>query len=138
MYDTITNHNDRNHTQLYNAKITEAIDQVILEEQTEANNATVDLFSSQKNKSKNLILKVTYLTINNVGENMIDNVADLTINDVGNNSNRVTESYVQVQLAGDSTRISHQNLWSRRIIGIRYEEVPMLITHVIPSIIANN
>ena len=53
-------------------------------------------------------------------------------------SNRVTASYVQVQLAGDSTRISHQNLWSRRIIGIRYEEVPMLITHVIPSIIANN
>ena len=62
MYDTITNHNDRNHTQLYYANITEAIYQVMLEEQAEVNSLTVDMFSSQRNESDKIFNKVTNLT----------------------------------------------------------------------------
>ena len=55
MYDIITNYNNCNHTPLSNTNIREAIDKVIMKEKAEANNATVDLFSSQKNKIKDLI-----------------------------------------------------------------------------------
>ena len=37
IYDTITNYNDRNHTPLSNAKIIEAIDKLMLEEQARSN-----------------------------------------------------------------------------------------------------
>ena len=54
MYDNINNYNDWNHAPLSNTKIREAIDKVILEEQAEANNATVDT-----NKIEHLIKEVT-------------------------------------------------------------------------------
>ena len=81
IYDTITNYNERNHTPLSNANIREAIDKVILEEQAEEDNATVDTFSPQRNKSDDLIENSVNLTINNkVGDNLIDKVANFTIN----------------------------------------------------------
>ena len=94
-------------------KIRESIDQVILEDQAEANNVTVDTVSTQRKNSEDLINKVTNLTINdaennlinkvanltinNVGNNIINKVANLTINDIRNYSNRATASGVQVQ-----------------------------------------
>ena len=126
MYVTITNNNDRNHALLSNAKIREAIDQLILEYQSEANNFTVDTFSPQINESDNLIKEVINLTINEVRNNLIDKVANLTIINFGNNlikkvanfaidyvrnnSNGATASDVQVQFVGNSAGISHQNL----------------------------
>ena len=65
MYDTITNYNERNHAPLSNSSIRESIDKVMLEEQAESDNATVDTFSPQRNKSAYLIKKVVNLTINN-------------------------------------------------------------------------
>ena len=62
MYDTVTDYNDRNHTSFSNAKIREAINQVILEEQAEVNSLTVDMFSSQRNESDKIFNKVTNLT----------------------------------------------------------------------------
>ena len=50
MYDTITNYNDRNYTPLSNTNIREAIDKEIMEEQAEANNATVDAFNPQRKR----------------------------------------------------------------------------------------
>ena len=154
MHDTIPNYNDRNHMSLSNAKIREANDKVILEHQVEENNVAVDMFSPQRNKSDNLIDKVQNLTINNVGNDLIEKVANLTINDIGNNlidkvtnltingvgndSNRAIASDVQVQFLGDSAGISHQNLFSGRMIGIRHEEVPVLVPHTGPIIISNN
>ena len=52
---------------------------------------------------------------------MIDKVANLTINNVRNDSNRATVSDIQVQCAGNSAGISHQNLLSRQMIGIRHD-----------------
>ena len=78
------------------------------------------------------------LTINNTGNNLIKKAANLTINDSRNNSNRATASDVQVQFVGDSAGIFHQNLLSRRMIEIRHEEVPVLVTPTKPSIIAKN
>ena len=71
MYNTIPNYNDRNHTSLSSTKIREVIDKVMLEYQTELNDATVDTFSPQKNKSEDLIDKVTNLTIKDVGNGLI-------------------------------------------------------------------
>ena len=98
MYDTITNHNDWNRTSLYNAKIRKLINQVMLEEQAEANNATVNTLIPQRKESEDMInnfmnLKVnevgnylinkwTNLTINVVKKNMINKATKLTINDV--------------------------------------------------------
>ena len=68
-----------------------------------------------------LIEKVSALTINGVGKNLIDKVVKLKTSNVGKNSNRETVSDIQVQFAGDSAGISHQNLLSGRMIGIRHE-----------------
>ena len=122
MYNTITNQNDDNHTPLPNANIREAINQVMLVEKVEANNFTVDTLITQINESDNIINKV----------------ANWTINDTGNYSNGATASDVPVQFAGNSAVIYHQTLLSGRMIGIRHEEVPVLVPPMEPSIIANN
>ena len=125
MYDTITNYNDQNHTPLSNEKIREAIHKLTLKEQAEANNVTVDMFSTQRKKSEDLIIKAVNLTISNKsGNGLIDKVANLkinkvvknlikksanmTINEVRNILNGENASDVQVQFAGDSDRILHQ------------------------------
>ena len=72
MYDTITKYNDQHHTPLSNVNIIEAIDQVTREKQSEANNATVDMFCPQRNESENLINKVANLTINDVENDLIN------------------------------------------------------------------
>ena len=154
MIDTITNYNDRNNIPLSNANIRESINQVILEEQAKADNITVDTFSTHRNKGEYLIDKVANLTINDVRNDMIEKVANLTITDVKNNlmnkvanlpinnirrdSNRATVSDVQVQFTGNSAIIFHQNLLSRRMIGIINYEVPMLFSPMESIIIANN
>ena len=88
------------------------------------------------NKNKNLTIndggnnpinKVANFTINNDKNNLINKFANLTINNVGNGSNGATTSDIQVQFAGDSAEIYHQNLLSRRMIGIRHEKVPVLV-----------
>ena len=55
----------------------------------------------------------------------------------GNASNGEISSDVQVQFAGNPAKNSHQNLLNGRIIGIRQEEVPVLVPHTEPSIFAN-
>ena len=85
IYNTITKYNDQHHTILSNVKIIEAINQVMIEAESEANKATVDMFSTQKNKSdhsKYLINKFANLTINDNGDDLINKIANLTINDV--------------------------------------------------------
>ena len=82
MYNTITNYNDRNHTPLSNVKIAEAIDKIILEEQAEANNNTVDTFITTRNESNNLFNKIESFTIDDVGKNLINKFAKMKINDV--------------------------------------------------------
>ena len=72
MYDTITNHNDWNRTSLSNAKIRKSIDQVMLEEQAEANNVTVNTLIPYRNKSEDLINKLANLKVNDVGNDLID------------------------------------------------------------------
>ena len=137
MYGTITNYNNHNHTPLPNLKVIEATNQVIPEEQAEENKVTVYTFSTQRNKSENLINKFKNLAINNIGndlinkvanltindirKNLIDKVENLTINDIGKNSNGATVSDEQVQFVGDSARISHQTLLSNCIPRIRHE-----------------
>ena len=69
---------------------------------------------------------------------MIKKVANLKINYTRNYSNRLTTIDVQVQIAGDSTGTSHQNLLSGWMIGKRYEEVPVLVPLMEPIIISNN
>ena len=85
-----------------------------------------------------LINKVTNLTINYAGNDLIGKVAKLTINDAGNDVSRVIASDVQVQFAGNSAGISHQNLLSGRMIRIGQDEVPVLVTLTEPIIFANN
>ena len=78
-HHNITNHNDRNDIPLYNVKIREAINKVMMEEQviTESNNITVDTFMGipQRKRGEYMIIKVTNLKIN-IGNNndMIDKV----------------------------------------------------------------
>ena len=84
-----------------------------------------------------MINKVENLTINDVRKNMINKVANLTINDAKNNSNRATASDSQFQFAGDSAGISHKNLLSEPMIGIRHEEVAVLVPPIEPSFILN-
>ena len=50
----------------------------------------------------------------------------------------MTTSDVQVQFAGDSAGVSHQNLLSGPMIGIRQKEVPVLIPPMEQSIFSNN
>ena len=57
-----------------------------------------------------MIKKVDNLKINDVGNNLIKEVANLTIYGIGNDSNRATAIDAQVQFAGNSSEISHQNL----------------------------
>ena len=73
----------------------------MLEDQSEANNVTVDAFSSWRNKSEDLIDKVANLTINDVVNNLINKVANLIRKNVRNDSHRATPSDVQVQFVGD-------------------------------------
>ena len=47
-------------------------------------------------------------------------------------------SDVKVQFVGNSAGISHQNLFSGRMISIIQEEVPVLVPPTEPSIVANN
>ena len=127
---------------------------MILEDQVKADTITVDMFIAKINKSKDminkvanlkiknfknyLIDKVANLTTNDVRNNLIEKVANLTIINVGNDSNIATESDVQVQFEGSSTRITHQILLNRWIIGIRPEEVPVLVHPTEPIITTNN
>ena len=84
MYDTITNYNDWNHTPLYNVNIREAIDQVIMEEQAEEKNITVNTSSPQRNKIDNIIEIFLNLTTNDVRNDFIEKkVVNLIINGVG-------------------------------------------------------
>ena len=85
-----------------------------------------------------LIEKVTNLTINKVVNYLINKVTNLTINYVRNDSNRMNASDVQVQFAVYPDGISHQNVFSRRKIGIRHKELPVLDPPIEPSIGANN
>ena len=112
------------------------------------------MFSPKRNKSENLINKVANLTINDAENNLINEFANLTINDTGNNiinksanltinnvgndSKGATARDLQVQFAGNSARIFHQNLLSGRMIGIRQEEVPVLFPLTEPIIAAKN
>ena len=125
MYDTITKYNYKHSTQLSNVKITEVIDQVMVDEESEADNVTVDMLSPQRNRSDNL-------------NDLINELTSLTINDVGKYSNGATMSDLQVQFSGDPSGFSHQNLLSDRVIGTRQEEVPVLATTKEPIIVANN
>ena len=143
IYDTITNYNEWNNTRLSNIRIREDTNKKILEEQSEANNVTVDMLSPQRNKTEDLIDKVENLVINNIGNyliekfatstinytgnNLINKVTSLTISDVRNHLNRSNGSDTQVQFAGDSAGIFHQNLFSRRMISIGYKEVPVVV-----------
>ena len=85
-----------------------------------------------------LIEKVANLTINNVGNILIKKSANLTINNTGNDSNIANASDLQVQFVGNSAGISHQNLLSRRMIGIQHEEVSVLVPPTELIIIVNN
>ena len=154
MYDTITNYNDRNHTPLSNVNIREAINKVILEGKSEANNVTVDTFSPMRNYSENLIKKVENLIINDAGNDLIDNVmnmkingtgknmigcvANKTINETRNDIDRSNMSDVQVQFASDPAGKTHQNLLSIQKIRIRQEEVPVLDPLIETNIVADN
>ena len=71
MYDTITNYNDQNHTPLFKANIRTAIDKLVLEDQAESNNGTVDMFSPQINGSEDMIEKLANLIINEVRNDLI-------------------------------------------------------------------
>ena len=62
----------------------------------------------------------------------------MTINDFRNDSNRATTSDVQVQFVDNSEGISHQNLLRERMIDIRNEEVPVLVSPTEMNMIANN
>ena len=94
MYDTITNYNEQNHSPLSNTKIIEVIYQVVLEDQVESNNVTVDTLSPKINDMTN---KVANLTINDIGHNIIEKFENLTLKDVVNNLNGENASDVQVQ-----------------------------------------
>ena len=85
MYDTITNHNDWNRTSLYNVKIRKLINQVMLEEQAEANNATVNTLIPQRKESEDMINNFMNLKVNEVGNYLINKWTNLTINVVKKN-----------------------------------------------------
>ena len=108
MNDTITNYNDRNHTPLSNVKIREAIDKVMLKEKQEANNVTVDTFSTQINGSEDLIGGIANITINNIRNNLISCVINMTIKDAGNALIGGNASDIQVQFAGNQAGKTHQ------------------------------
>ena len=109
--------------------IREAIDQVMIEEEAEANNATVDTLIPQRNESENSndqINEVANLKIKDVENNLINKVTKFRINDARDNSNEATASDVQVQFSRDSDGISHQDLLNSLVIGMGQEEVPGL------------
>ena len=62
----------------------------------------------------------------------------MAMNDIGNNSNGATASDVQVQFVGNTAGIYHENLLISWAIGMRQEEVPMLVPHKELVIVANN
>ena len=86
----------------------------------------------------NLIVKVVNITINDVRTNLIGYVKNLTIKDVRNDLNGANTSDLQVQLADNPAKKTHQNLLSSQNIGIRHEEVPVLDLLMEPNIGANN
>ena len=114
----------------------------------------VDTFSTQRNKSENIINKVVNFAINDIGNYsineveifkindvrnfIINKVAKLIVNYVGNYSNRANVRYVKVQFAVDSGGIFHQNLLSGRMIGNIQEEDLVLVPPTEPIIVANN
>ena len=104
MYDTITNYNEQNHSPLSNTKIIEVIYQVVLEDQVESNNVTVDTLSPKINDMTN---KVANLTINDIGHNIIEKFENLTLKDVVNNLNGENASDVQVQYTGCPAGFPH-------------------------------
>ena len=119
----------------------EEIDQVMRDGESEENNVAVDTFSPQRKKSEKsdyLINKAAKLTTKNIGNDIINEVTNLKINDVGNDSNEATMSDTQVQFTVDPDRISHQNLLSGHMTGIRQEEVPVLVQPTEMSIAAKN
>ena len=78
------------------------------------------------------------MTIHDIVNNLIRNVENLTIDNVGNDSDKAPESDLQVQFAGFSAGISHQNLLIKRAIGTRQEDVLVLVPPTEPIIVANN
>ena len=101
--------------------IREAIDQVMIEEEAEANNATVDTLIPQRNESENSndqINEVANLKIKDVENNLINKVTKFRINDARDNSNEATASDVQVQFSENIAVIPHQKLLSSRVIGM--------------------
>ena len=106
-------------------RIREEINQLLREEDTEENNDTVDTFSPQRNGSENL-------------KYLINEITNLKINNVRNDSNGATEIDVQAQLADDPAGIYQQKLLSSRVIGIRQEEMPVLVSPKETTIVVNN
>ena len=154
MYDTITDYNNQNQKPLSNMKIREAIDKLMLEEQAEANNVMVDMFIQQRNRSEDIIGCVTNMTRNDSRNDLIDKstnmkmndvrkdlvvcVANLTINDASNYLNGVKATDIQAQFAGNQSGKPPQNLFSSQMIGIRHEEVTVMVPFMEPSIEMNN
>ena len=85
-----------------------------------------------------MIDKVENFTIKYDGKNLINKVSNLTINNIRNHSNGANTSDAQVQFAVNLAVISHQNLLSVRMIWIRHEEVPVLVPTMEPIIVTNN
>ena len=109
-------YNNHHHIPLFNVKIRQLFDQVISEENAEANNVTFDAFVPHRNKSDNIFNKIANFPISDVRNDTINKVGNLSINNVRNDSNGSTVSDVKVKFAIDSARISHQNLLSVRLI----------------------
>ena len=62
----------------------------------------------------------------------------MIINDTGKDSNGATASGIYVHFAGDQAVISHKKLLISRVIRMRQEEVPVLVSPKEPIIVANN
>ena len=100
-------------------KIRVAINQVMIEEEAEANNVMVDTFIQQRNGSEDIIGCVTNMTRNDSRNDLIDKatnmkmndvrkdlvvcVANLTINDASNYLNGVKATDIQAQFAGNQS-----------------------------------
>ena len=116
-------------------KIRKVINKVILGEQAEENNFTVDTFSPMINENENIINKVNFLTINNVVNDPIDKVANMTINGTVNN---LIGFIANLTINNNPAGKNHQNLLSSLKIGIRHKNVPVLNPLMEASIGASN
>ena len=106
MYDPITKYNENHDTPLSNVKIRAAIYKVTREEEEEENIVMVDKLDPQRNESEN-------------SKYLINKLVNLTIKYTENDSNRATARDVQVQFAGDLSKISYQNLLRFQVIAMR-------------------